>query len=107
MRPIPLVLLPHTIEYHERETGGRYEGSYKPPITIRNVRVEKSNAVVKTGPDEEKALKGKLFMDVVNSSEAFEMVPQSKIVFQGKEMFVENVKPITAYELHHYEVQLV
>lgn len=107
MRPIPLKLLPHTINYHEKTDSGRYEGGYEDPIEIKNVRVEDSNSVIKTGPNEEKKLKGKLFIDIVNSSPAIEMKPKSKIEFNGKEMIVENVKPVYAFDIHHYKVSLV
>lgn len=105
--PIPKELLIHNITYCERINDDRYGGRFKEPITISNVLVQPSDEIVKTGPNEEKLLKGTLFIDCINSQPAFELIPQSKITFEDKEMIIQNVKPIYAFKLHHYEVGLV
>lgn len=87
---------------------GRYGVDYKAPIPISNVLINYSYAVKKTGPDEEKQVKAKLYIDCVNSSKAFDMVLGSMVMFEGKEYFVQKSKPVIgATEIHHYEVDLV
>jgi hypothetical protein len=52
-------------------------------------------------------MKGTMFIDAINSSPFFEMKYGSKIIdASGREFFVSAVRPIQAFTLHHYEVDL-
>jgi hypothetical protein len=104
--PIPMIHLIHEIEYHEK-LDGRYEGTFKDPIIIKNVLIVYSTTVKKTGEGKEKINKSKLFIDCVNSDPVIELKVGSKVIFDGKELFVKDVKPILGIKLHHYEVELI
>lgn len=109
VKPIPLKVLIHTVEYHEKSNDTRYGTGYLAPITINNVLVtpsSKVSIVSSVDNNEKKETKGILFVDVINSKPATELKPQSKIVFNGLEMIVSKVKPIYGFDLHHYEVEL-
>jgi hypothetical protein len=108
MRPIPKVLLKDTIQYYEFISEGRYEASFKAPIKISNVLINYTKAVIKSVPaNQQTSMKGTMFVDAINSSPFFEMKYGSKIIdASGREFFVAAVKPIQAFTLHHYEVDL-
>lgn len=106
IKPIPKNLLIHTIVYHERLPDDRYGGGYKAPVTILNTLVVPSFKVKKSGANEEKEYKARLMMDVINTLPIMELVFGSKIVFDGKEYFVQKVTPVFGFKLHHYEVDL-
>lgn len=109
MIPIPLTILKNTIQYYELDKSSRYEGTFKPPITIKNVLINYSYTVKKTNPgNQEQSKQGTMYIDCVNSYPLVEMKYGDKIVSDdGKEFFVKLVKPVQFYSLHHYEVELM
>lgn len=104
--PIPMTHLIHTVDYYEK-IDGRYEGSFAAPVIIEHVLLNYSYSMKKSGEGKEKVLKGILFIDCVNSHPVVEMKAGSKVVFDGKELFIKDIKPVYALELHHYEVELI
>lgn len=111
-RPIPKVVLIHQVDYYERIEGDRYGGGYADKLTITNVLFQPDGTVSKTGDNEEKLIKGILYLDAQNSSQCFDMKAQSQVTLindDGVEetLIVQHSQPVYAFKLHHYEVQLV
>ncbi|MBM7585846.1 hypothetical protein JOC86_002388 [Bacillus pakistanensis] len=107
IRPIPVSLLIHEVTYEEPiPDDGWSEESYKPAITLKNVRVESSSNIKRTNTGEQILYKSLLIVDVVNSSPIPEFKEKSKVTFNGDVMYVNKVNPIHAFTLHHYEIEL-
>lgn len=112
IKPIPKRMLIHQVDYYERIEGGRYDGGYADKLTITNVLFQPDGTVAKTGDNEEKLIKGILYLDAQNSSQCFGMIAQSQVKLisdDGVEetLVVQHSQPVYAFKLHHYEVQLV
>ncbi|HWI50263.1 MAG TPA: putative minor capsid protein [Rummeliibacillus sp.] len=105
--PIPIHLLIHSVEYHEKEESTRYSSGYKQPTTIKNVRFSPTSKVINAGSNEIKTLKAKLYIDCINSNPVMKLKEQSKVVFNNETYIVQFVKEAYATELHHYRVELI
>lgn len=110
-KPIPKKALIHTIIYTEKSdnTGGWGGSSENEPETIKHVRVEPKNSVKKTAENEEKLVKGLLFLDAKYSKPFKELVVDSEIKFGGQSLTVLSCEPAytDSFEPHHYEVELI
>ncbi|WP_374964617.1 putative minor capsid protein [Lysinibacillus sp. RS5] len=108
VKPIPLHLLIHTVEYHEYDPEGQFQDSYKDSVTINNVRVEPSSKVVTNSNGESVTSKATLFVDSTFSNPIPNFLEKSKIVFNGKEYYVHVVDTLYAMNNtpHHWELIL-
>ncbi|HFJ9375105.1 TPA: putative minor capsid protein [Bacillus nitratireducens] len=112
--PIPRHLLIHTVEYHEYigedDTWGGSSASYAPPITLKHVRVQPNEKVYNATTGDSVTFQSILFHDAVNSSPADQTFKEkSKIVWNGKEMFIKEVEPhytTNPNRPHHTELYL-
>ena len=111
IRPIPLQLLIHSLTYEEFVPGDGFETEegFKPAVTLSNVRVESVSNIKRSNNGEELQYKALLFFDVVNSKSSgpFEFKEKSRVIFDGKTMYVNKVNPVYGFSLHHYEVELI
>jgi hypothetical protein len=110
VKPIPVHLLPDTVQYEEFQEGDGISSSdgYKAPVTLEHVRVQYLSNIKRNTNSEELLYEAMLFYDVINSdpSGPFEFIQKSKVTFDGKTMIVEKVNPVVAIKLHHYEIGL-
>jgi Minor capsid protein len=113
IRPIPLPLLIHTVEYRECIGNGRYGETFADPITIERVRLEPiASYRRKTGEREREKPNESyvLFFDMTYSKPLVDFKEKSKVIFQGKEYSVIRVSKFYAFDgmtPHHIEVMLL
>lgn len=107
VRPIPLKMLIHSVEYEEYDGQGRNGDRFKPPVELKNVLVQPISGVSQQGVSEEKTFNSLLFFDVVHSLPSVNFKPKSRVTFNSETMIVGRVNPIYAFTLHHYEVELI
>lgn len=107
VKPIPLKLLIHSVDYEEYDGTGRHGDKFKPAVTLKNVLVQPVSSINNRGTSEEKAYNSLLFFDVVHSRPALTFKEKSRVTFDGQTMIVGKVNPIYAFSLHHYEVELI
>jgi hypothetical protein len=112
IRPIPLPLLIHTVEYRECISNGRYGETFADPITIERVRLEPiASYRRKTGEREREKPNESyvLFFDMTYSRPIVDFKEKSKVIFQGKEYSVIRVSKFYAFgdTPHHIEVMLL
>ncbi len=109
-KPIPRKLLIHSVTYTEKSDndGGWGGGSENEPKVIKHVRFKPKNAVRKTSQNEEKLIKGILFIDAKYSKPYIPLVVDSTVNFNGADLTVLSCEPCFTddYEPHHYEVEL-
>jgi Minor capsid protein len=112
VRPIPLPLLIHTVEYRECIDNERWGETFADPITIERVRLEpiasyrrKTGERQREKPNESYVL----FFDMTHSRPLVNFKEKSKIIFQGKEYSVIRVSKFYAFDTtpHHIEVMLL
>jgi Minor capsid protein len=110
IKPIPKCVLTHTVVYEEFQKGDgiNTEERYKPSVELLNVRVQYLSEMKNSTSAEEQLYDALLLFDVVNSKAAgdFEFIEKSKVVYNGKTMFVKKVNPVEAFKLHHWEIGL-
>jgi hypothetical protein len=112
IRPIPLSLLIHSVEYREHVGNSRYGETFSDPVTIERVRVQPiASYRRKTGVrDREKPNESfVLFFDMTHSRPLVNFKEKSKVIFQGKEYSVIRVSEYYAFDTtpHHIEVMLL
>ena len=110
IKPIPLHLLIHQVEYEEYLGEDDWEGGsqYEAPINLKNVRLEYSSELNRNNNSEQITYQARLFFDAHHSRpQDVNFVEKSKVTFNGDEMFVKEVHPIYDVRLHHYEVVLI
>lgn len=110
MRPLPLSIMSHVVQYYEVDSDSRYEGNFKAPIALNNVYFWYTKTVKKTNPgNQDSSVVGKLYLDATNTKPFIVPVYGSKIVNDdGNEYFVKGVKAVKTYsDIHHYEVDLM
>lgn len=108
--PIPIEVLIHTAEYHEYD-GSPYGEGFKAPITLEFVRVEPKQSFLASGTNETVVADSLLIYDTVNSQPIdVDFKEDSKIVFDGKEMYIKSVAKHYAFDPlkpHHQELRLI
>ncbi|WJQ02861.1 putative minor capsid protein [Geobacillus kaustophilus] len=112
IKPIPLSLLIHAVEYMECVETGRYGETFSAPVTIENVRLQPiASYRRKTGEREREKPNESfiLFFDMTHSRPLVTFREKSKVVFQGKEYSVIRVTPFYGFDNtpHHIEVMLL
>lgn len=107
LRPIPLVLLIHSVTYEEK-TNDSWGDGFANPVTLSNVLVQPASSIQRSSTATEILYNSVLFFDATNSTPLVPFKKGSKIHFDGKEMFVEKVNTLYAFESqpHHYEIGL-
>ncbi|MGX6993942.1 putative minor capsid protein [Vagococcus penaei] len=109
-KPIPKKLLIHTVTYKPKKAnnGGWGSGSSTKEQLIKYVRFKPKNEVMKTGVNDEKLIKGILYIDAKHSKPFIEPKVDSTIKFNGMDLTVLSCEPCftTNYEPHHFEVIL-
>lgn len=93
---------------HNVLTSGQRGKVYGSNIALTNVLVQPTTLVVKgNGVDQIKA-KAIMFYDCLNSTGmTTEFKIEDKIVFDGKEYYINEVVKAYAFDLHHYELILI
>ncbi|ARW58272.1 hypothetical protein CON15_04960 [Bacillus cereus] len=111
-RPIKKKLLCHTVKYSAYKgvsSGwGGAEGTYKPAIDLKFVRVQEVSGVIQTAQGEALGSKTIMFMDAKHTPyDLMSVNLKSKVVFHGREFLVKDIKYMyDATLLHHLEVEL-
>lgn len=103
LRAIPRRLLPHTMEVREQLP----DGTFGKPKTIAHVRFERKREASSDAHRSER-LCGRVYVDAVTSTGAYEIPAGSRLVINGAPLFVESC---TAYEtangrVHHWELDV-
>lgn len=107
VKPIRRSLLTHTIEYSEYSNDDVWGVTYKKPVTIERVRLEPKETVVFGMNNRQIIGNTLLFHDSVHSTPC-KFVPESKVIFNGRELVVQTVNEYYDKErLHHVEVVLI
>lgn len=110
-KAIPKKALIHEVEYKEKkESTNGWGGSGDAEVqTIKHVRFEPSSEVVKTGENEEKLIRGSLYIDAKHSEPFIIPVVDSIVVFNGNKLIVQTSEPVYATndKPHHVEVTLI
>lgn len=110
-RPIPKRILIHEVDYtpFTKSTSGWGGDSKAKSQLIKKVRFEPSKTVRKTNTNEEKLIKGTLFIDGKYSEPFIELEVKSVIEYKGEKLIVESCDPIYGRKdtPHHYEVTLI
>src|SRR4051812_45327008 len=109
--PKQVLILSATYEEFLQGDGFEIEDGFKPSVMLSNVLLQPSGTstqpnIVRSNTGEAMLYNYTFFYDVVNSlaNGEFEFKEKSRITFDGKELIVEKVNPIYAFNLHHYEV---
>lgn len=108
VRPMPLAVLIHEVIYEEYTENDRYGKNHKDPVTLTNVLVQPASNIKRSNVADQIAYKSLMFFDCVNSRPLdINFVKKSKIIFNGEEMIINKINPIYAFNLHHYELELI
>lgn len=108
IRAMPMQILIHTVEYKEYVGEGRYGKEYKDGVTLDNVLVQPVSSLGKTTLVDVERFNSLMFFDCSNSTPSGTTFTKgSLITFGGEEMEIEEVVPVYAFDLHHYELGLV
>ena len=104
LKPIPRRLLPDRIVV--RVPDG--EGGYEKGRTIANVRFERKQSVVDEPHRSADAGGGKVYIDAVNSTGAFEVPAGSRVEIGSASLYVASVKrcETAAGHIHHWELSV-
>ena len=106
--PMPKAILIHSVQYKEYEGDGRFGKEYKEPVTLGNVLVQPVSSISRTNNMNTVAFNSLMFYDCINSSpKNINFVKESIISFNGQEMEISRINPIYAFNLHHYELELI
>lgn len=110
IKPIPLNLLIHNVEYLEIVESNGWDDEFNPPLPIENVRVEPSEYVNRTTNSSGTSSKNILFVDRFYSNPYPEFKVKSKIIWNDEEYEISKVNKlydVDPNEPHHYELELV
>ena len=103
LRPIPARLLAGTAVVRVPDGAGGFEDS----VTISGVRFSRTQSVVDDGHRSADAGAGKVYVDAVNSSGAFEVPAGSRIEIDGHSYYVAEVKRCEDFNGHVHHGELV
>lgn len=110
MRPIPKVLLIHTVTQAKvKGNEGWGDESLTDQQELRYVRVEPSSRVIRDKNNAEVQLAATLFFDCKNSRPVGTAFSEDQVIdFQGQKYRIVSVEPLTdRRKLHHYEIGMV
>lgn len=113
MTPIPLSLLPSTMEWRAPEEGeDGLGGEYGDPVTVEHVRFDEQRPRSTGGYSEQyqrfEGPSGTVFIDARNSRGEVPPVGALVSIDGGREMPVKAVKPFRGFcgRLHHTELEV-
>ncbi|MCR2847676.1 hypothetical protein I6J17_07970 [Heyndrickxia coagulans] len=120
VRPIPPIMMPHTVQLQSYSGSSRYGESYADPVTITHVRVVPKSQLktqLTFGFNAETIdFASMLFIDVSTSKQItdgaeqdLKIVPKEKdkVIFKGKEYVIQSADELLAGDkVHHYECGL-
>jgi len=106
MKPIRRELLIHTISYAPPISDSWGDPESVTPVTVKRVRVEPTNQLVRDGAGEQIIANTVLFWDrIVSTPCNFEI--NGKVAFNGREMTIVNIADYyDRANLHHKEITL-
>lgn len=108
IKPMPLELLIHKVEYRELLGENRYGKEYSEPVTLENVLVQPVSVLRKASQSNIELFNSVMFYDCTNSKpHHVNFTKGSMISFSGEEMEIEEMTPIYTFGLHHYELGLI
>ena len=104
LKPIPRRLLPDTAIVRVPDCEGGYEDGH----AIVGVRFERTQSIVDDPHRSADAGSGKVYIDAVNSTGAFEVPAGSRIEVKGASLLVASVKRCEAAggRIHHWELSV-
>ncbi len=102
LRPIPARLLADTAVVRMPDGVGGFEDG----VTISGVRFVRTQSIVDDGHRSADAGAGKVYVDAVNSVDAFEVPAESRIEIGGHSYYVAEVKRCEDFKsrVHHWEL---
>lgn len=116
IRPIPPIMMPHTVQLHSYNGSARYGDSYADPVTITHVRVVPKSQLKFGANAETIDFISMLYIDVNTSNQVvngieqdLKIVPKEKdkVTYDGKDYIISNANELLAgNEVHHYECEL-
>ena len=107
--PIPLDLLPSTASVRVPDDAADRGGAFLEPVTVTNVRFERSANIRHTDYQLQDTTTGVLFVDALQSGGAFEIPAGSKVsVDGGPWMSVSRCRAFEEFsgQVHHWEIEL-
>lgn len=108
IRPMPKAILIHSVEYKELKGDGRYGKEYEDPIILENVLIQPVSRISRSNTMDSIVYNSLMFYDCTNSTpKNINFVKDSIIIFNDEEMVINKVNPIYAFDLHHYELELI
>lgn len=108
INPLPIDFLIHSVTYEEFVGKGRDRNVYKSSISLQNVLIQPVSSLKRSGLSVENSFKSLMFFDCVNSTpNDIQFVKGSKITFNNQVMYINGITPISAFTLHHYELELI
>lgn len=108
IKPMPKALLIHTAQYEEYEGKGRYGDEFKGPIALTNILIQPVSNIKRNNIGDSVGYNSLMFFDCINSRpKHINFTEKSKITFNGQEMIINKINPIYAFNLHHYELELI
>lgn len=111
VRPLPKNWLIHDIVYEPYIGKDDWNNpKYDKPIAIKNVRYDDSTVFSRDNTQTKVLADGIIFVDSVNSSPVPDFIEQSRITFDGIDMYIKKVVPCyypTKNEVHHWELEVV
>ena len=104
IRPIPRRLLPDVMFVRVPDGCGGFE----PPARMGHVRFERSQSMVDDEHRSADAGAGIVYVDVTNSTGAFEVPAGSRVVIDGADMVVASCKRLCGANgrVHHWELEV-
>lgn len=98
-------------EYKGQEKiNGYQQDSYKPPVTIERVRIDRSTVWTRGSKEDLLQADGVIYTDSVWTTPVSEFVERSKVTYDGKERVINKIIPkthITSNKLIGYELEVV
>lgn len=110
IRPIPKNLLIHSVKLEKRIKDEWGNTTVQEETTMKHVRMEPSNKIIRDKNNAEIKLNATLFIDVVHSKigKEVEIEIDDLISFNGDQYRVQEVeRPYDERKLHHCEIGLV
>ena len=109
IKPIPLNLLIHSIDYEAVNDGDGWsdQPGYDAPVTIDNVRFEYGSEFSRSGNADNVMYKAQVFVDMRNSKPIPDFVENSRVTVDGETMYIKEIEKVYGLSLHHIVLRLV